>query len=250
VAKLDPSGACLWSKGAGDAGSQSGKSVTVDGADNVLVTGDFIGAMDLGGCPLSMAGGPGLFVAKLDPSGACLWSKGAGDAGSHSGNAVAVDKSGNALVTGFYGGAMDLGGCPLSIAGGPGLFVAKLDPSGACLWNKGAVGGGNQHGQGVAIDGAGNVLVTGYFNGSLSFGEGSIASAGLTDFFLVKLDPAGGHLWNQRGGGHFGDIGYGVAVDSANNVLVAGYFSGTADFGTGPLVSEGGSDVFVAKYGP
>jgi hypothetical protein len=145
---------------------------------------------------------------------------------------------------------MDLGGCPLSIAGGPGLFVAKLDPSGACLWNKGAVGGGNQHGQGVAIDGAGNVLVTGYFNGSLSFGEGSIASAGLTDFFLVKLDPAGGHLWNQRGGGHFGDIGYGVAVDSANNVLVAGYFSGTADFGTGPLVSEGGSDVFVAKYGP
>jgi hypothetical protein len=41
-----------------------------------------------------------------------------------------------------------------------------------------------------------------------------------------------------------------VAVDSANNVLVAGYFSGTADFGTGPLVSEGGSDVFVAKYGP
>jgi hypothetical protein len=40
-----------------------------------------------------------------------------------------------------------------------------------------------------------------------------------------------------------------VAVDDAGNVLVTGSFQGKADFGTGPLVSEGFNDVFIAKYG-
>jgi hypothetical protein len=77
-------GTPLWSKRAGDANEQNAWGVAVDKSGNVLVTGNFTGAMDLGGCPLSKAGGSGLFVAKLDPSGACLWSKGAGDAGGQS----------------------------------------------------------------------------------------------------------------------------------------------------------------------
>jgi hypothetical protein len=138
----------------------------------------------------------------------------------------------------------------LSRLAGTGLYVAKLDPSGACLWSKDAGNAGNQFGKTIAVDGAGNVLVTGYFTGSLSFGEGSIANAGNADFFLVKFDPTGGYVWSQRGGGATDDVGNGVALDGAGNVLVTGTFGGPADFGNGVLVNQGGSDVFIAKFSP
>ena len=44
--------------------------------------------------------------------------------------------------------------------------------------------------------------------------------------------------------------GTGVASDAAGNVLVTGFFEGTVDFGGGPLMSAGSSDVFVVKLEP
>jgi hypothetical protein len=248
LAKLDPSGTCVWSKSGGATGKQSSYDVAIDGPGNALITGEFASTLDLGGCPLSNSGASGLFVAKVDPSGACLWSKAAGD--STSGNSVAVDSSGNVLLTGSYSGALDMGGCPLSKPDGSGFFVAKLDPAGACVWSKGAAADmGNQYGRAVAVDGTDNVLVTGSFDGVVDFGGGSFVSAG-KDFFVVKLDAGGDHQWSRRAGGPLDDTGNGVAVDSVGNVVVTGAFNGTADFGTGPLVSPGGADIFVAKYGP
>ena len=247
VAKLDPSGACLWSKSAGDAGKQTGYGVAIDSADSVLITGGFAGALDLGGCPLSKAGTSATFIAKLDLSGACQWSKSAGETAV--GNAVAVDGGGNILVTGSYDGAVDFGACPLSKAAGSGVYVAKLDASGGCLWNKGAGDAGNHYGHGVAVDSTGNVMVTGSFDGLLDFGGGSFVSAS-NDFFVVKLDATGGYLWSRRAGGPTDDDGNDVAVDGAGNVLVTGAFNETADFGTGPLASAGGADIFVAKFAP
>jgi hypothetical protein len=252
IAKLDAAGKCLWSKDAGDAGAQSAAGVAVDGAGNVLVTGYYQGAMDLGGCSLANAGGTGLFIAKLDPSGKCLWSKSAGDTGSQSGAGVAVDGAGNVVVTGNYSGAFNLGGTCVSLSntGKSGMVVVKLDPSGKCLWSKDVGNASEQYGYGVAVDSAGNVLVTGTFYGSIDFGDGSHASVGDSDFYLVKLDADGKHVWTHYGGGPYGDSGNGVAVDSADDVLVTGIFEGQADFGTGLLVSAGFTDVFIAKYGP
>ena len=66
--------------------------------------------------------------------------------------------------------------------------------------------------------------------------------------FLVKLEANGGHQWSKR----FGDAGYyaetSVAVSASNDVVIAGYFAGAVNFGADPFVSEGGNDVFVAKF--
>src|SRR5437773_827609 len=72
---------------------------------------------------------------------------------------------------------------------------------------------------------------------------------GYQDIFLVKLSPTGTNVWAKRFGGSGVDVATAVAVDKQNNsVIVAGYFTGTVDFGGGPLTSAGGADVFVAKY--
>jgi hypothetical protein len=92
------------------------------------------------------------------------------------------------------------------------------------------------------------LFVTGSFSNTADFGSGPLVSAGSSDIFVAKYDPAGIHLWSQRFGGTGGDIAHSVATDGSNNVLLTGSFSNTADFGGGPLVSEGSWDIFVARY--
>ena len=72
---------------------------------------------------------------------------------------------------------------------------------------------------------------------------------------LVLLTAAGpayadtpAHYWSYGHGGTSGDIIEDVFVDDDNNVYLIGYFQGTADFGGGNLVSNGGNDIVVAKY--
>ncbi|MBI4702842.1 MAG: hypothetical protein HY744_17130 [Deltaproteobacteria bacterium] len=59
------------------------------------------------------------------------------------------------------------------------------------------------------------------------------------------------HLWSKRfGDASDGQAGYRAAVDGSGNVFVVGRFEGSADFGGGPLKSEGLGDIFLAKLGP
>ena len=118
------------------------------------------------------------------------------------------------------------------------------------LWSNRFGGTSSEYGHSVAIDSAGNVLVTGYFQGTADFGGGGLTSAGDLDVFVAKYDASGKHLWSKRFGGTSGDYGLSVAIDSAGNVLVTGYFQGTVDFGGGGLTNAGSVDIFVAKFSP
>ena len=238
----------LWSKRFGDANGQFGESVTVDGSGNVFLTGAFLGSVDFGGGPLTSAGQADIFLAKFDPAGNHLWSKRFGDATDQFPRSVAVDGSGNAFLTGYFTGSVDFGGGPLTSAGLEDIFLAKFDPAGTHLWSKRFGDANSQIGQGVAVDGLGNVFLTGYFSGSVDFGGGPLTSAVGYDIFLAKFDAAGTHLWSKRFGDATGQFGLSVAVDGSGNVFLTGRFLGSADFGGGPLTSAGGYDIFLAKF--
>jgi hypothetical protein len=256
VTKLDASGNHLWSKLLGDAGSTFWHSIgaAADGSDDLVLTGGFTGTVDFGGVPLVSAGGGDIFVAKLDAAGNHLWSERFGDADDQSGAAVAVDGSGNVVLTGYARGTTDFGGAPLTSAGVYDVFVTKLDASGQHLWSQRFGDEHDQWGVGVAIDGAGNVLLTGTARGLVDFGGGALGRRDVSDAFLAKFDPSGSYLWSTRlcGGASSGaqSNGQAVAVDGSNDVLFTGNFKGTVDFGSGPLVSAGGDDVLVGKFGP
>ncbi|MDH3217262.1 MAG: hypothetical protein OEN01_13420, partial [Candidatus Krumholzibacteria bacterium] len=216
---------------------------------NVVVTGDFQGTVDFGGGNLVSAGSTDIFVAKYDASGAHQWSQRFGSTNSDAGYGVAVDASGNVVVTGEFRGTVDFGGGNLVSAGSDDIFVAKYDASGAHQWSQRAGSTNLERGYGVAIDASGNVVVTGPFQGTVDFGGGDLVSAGSTDIFVAKYDASGAHQWSQRAGSTGGDIGQGVAVDASGNVVVTGEFQGTVEFGGGDLVSAGSTDIFVAKFG-
>ncbi|MFO7659499.1 MAG: hypothetical protein R6V77_01180 [Candidatus Cloacimonadaceae bacterium] len=110
-------------------------------------------------------------------------------------------------------------------------------------------GGGTDYdgANGIAIDNDGNVLVTGYFRGTASFGDFSLTSLGETDIFVGKTDPSGHWLWVRRAGSVGDDDGIKIKTDNYGNVYVVGYYSGVSDFGSLNLTSAGSMDIFVAK---
>jgi hypothetical protein len=121
--------------------------------------------------------------------------------------------------------------------------------SGTHLWSEQIGGTSSDQAKSVTVDGGGNVLITGYFIGSVDFGGGPLPSTGL-DIFVAKYSASGSHLWSKRFGGSSSDLGNAIAVDGSGNVFVTGYFQNTIDFGAGPLASNGALDLFLTKLSP
>src|SRR6218665_2025973 len=102
-------------------------------------------------------------------------------------------------------------------------------------------GAGDDAGNSITTDAAGNVYTTGHFEGTADFDPGAgtftLASAGKKDIFISKLDAAGNFQWAIAFGDTGIDRGSFIATDAAGNVYVTGFFSGTVDFDPGPGTS-------------
>jgi len=194
---------------------------------------------------------------KLSTTHALEWNETwDGSSGGDSGYGIALDGSGNAFIT----GSTNSGGIA---AGLDNFCLLKYDSSGNLLWDRTWGGSANELGRGIAVDGSGNVFISGetYIRGVGSYaflflkydssgnmlwnktgrGRGyGIAVDGsgnvfITGSYLLKYDSSGNLLWNKTGGGR----GYGIAVDGSGNAFIAG---STVSDGTRP------SDVFLLKY--
>jgi hypothetical protein len=154
------------------------------------------------------------------------------------------------VVGGYSQETVDFGGGPLVSAGSFDIYIAKLDAAGSHLWSYRYGDAAAQLGLGVAVDGSGNAAITGRLKGTADFGLGPLTSAGGDDVFVAKLDPLGSALWSQRYGELLGQNGRDVAFDAAGYLLITGWMSGSADFGSGPLLSAGGTDVLLARLAP
>jgi hypothetical protein len=248
AATPSPGQTYFWSQRFGSTGEDLGFSVVVDGSGSVVVTGRFEGTVNFGGGTLVSAGDADIFVAKYNANGAHQWSQRFGSTSYDQGVAVAVDGSGNVVVTGSFQGTVNFGGGALVSAGDADIFVAKYNANGVHQWSQRFGSTGFDLGTAIAVDGSGTVVVTGGFEGTTNFGGGSLVSAGGYEVFVAKYNASGVHQWSQRFGSTLDDLGYDVAVDGSGAVVVTGYFMGTVNFGGGNLVSAGSLDIFVAKY--
>jgi uncharacterized delta-60 repeat protein len=204
--KYDPSGNEAWVRRynrliiGGLNGEDDAASIVVDGQGNVYVTG------------LSQRGvttAADYATVKYNSSGVEQWvGLYSGDTSRQSfAKAIAVDNSGNVYVTGLSQG----GGTPTDFA------TVKYDANGNQQWAQryDAPGDRDDNANSIAVDGQGNVYVTGE-----SWGSGT-----LYDCATIKYNSAGVQQWIQRynGPGNGSDYGNSVAVDAQGGVYVTGW---------------------------
>lgn len=251
LAKFDSNGNPLLSKRFGGATDDQASGLAVAGTDILLsITTD--GGVDFGGGNLASAGGYDIMLGRVTGAGAHVFSKKFGDGSNQVGTSLAVDAQGNALLTGRIEGSIQLGGAAGGIAamGAFDGFLAKLDTNGTGVWVKQYGGAGvDIIGNGVASGAGSDVVVTGAATGAFNFGGGILPAGGGSDFFAVRYDSTGKHLWSVRGGDAANQVGAAAAIDSAGDVPVAGYIEGSLMLEGANVSSLSVFDVLVGKLG-
>ena len=154
----------------------------------------------------------------------------------NSGNAVALDSTGNAYVTGTSYGGLSFPNSLQPIFGGPSTgtdaFVTKVDTTGAQVWWTYLGGGGNDSGTGIALDSSGNVYVTGqtFSTNFPTVNPVQPAYGGGGDAFVAEINNAGtAFVYSTFLGGSAADGGSAIAVDSEGDTFVTGQTS-SSDF--------------------
>jgi len=264
VAKLDSTGSSLhYSTYIGGGHDDWGNSIAVSPAGNAYVTGN-TNSTDFPVTPdafdTTLSGSRDSFVVKLNATGSGLtYSTYLGGGGSDDGLSIAIDSAGNAYVTGYTSSAdfpATPGAFDAALSGPSDAFIAKLNSTGSSLLYSTYLGsGGDDVGDSIAIDSAGNAYVTGStYSAGFPITPGAFDNSyngGLYDSFVAKLDSTGRSiLYSTYLGGGGDDAGSSIAVDSTGNACVTGY-TGSADFPVTPgafaTTLNGPTDAFVAK---
>jgi uncharacterized delta-60 repeat protein len=202
--KYSNAGSALWTNrynGPGN-GADQATAMVLDASGNVFVTGYSTGS----------GGDFDYATVKYSSAGLPLWTNrynGPGN-GIDEPWAIAVDKSGNAIVTGVSMGVSNYD-----------YATIKYSSAGVPLWTNryDGPGSGFDFAKSITLDSGNNVIVTGW----------STNTTGGNDYATIKYSSAGVPLWTNRynGPGNGDDFATKVGVDTNNNVFVTGYTTGT-----------------------
>ena len=203
-------------------------SIAMDGSGNVYVTGQSWGS----------GSGYDYATIKYNSSGAEEWVaiyNGPGNS-NDVGSSIAVDSSGSVYVTGYsFGGSVTI----LDYA------TIKYNSAGAQQWvaRYNGPGNGQDWARAIAVDGLGNVYVTGFSDGTLTT---------VRDYATVKYNSAGTQQWVKRynGPGNDLDFAWAIAVDGSGNVYVTGFSKGSGtntDYAT-IKYNSAGTQLWVQRY--
>lgn len=218
-----------WAYGAGDAGSDEGRSIATDHAGNTYVTGSFKYYATFGDITLinSSAAYTTIFVAKYDLNGNWIWAKSAGGSNNDYAYGITVDDSANVFITGTFVNSASFGTTTLtdSSSGDYAMFVAKLDSNGSWLWAKKAVSDwyGYVHGTSICAGSDGSAYVTGYYQYDALFGTNELRGSSRENLFIAKISSTGSWLWAKyRNSSGYARYSNGITVDAADNVYITG----------------------------
>lgn len=264
IAKYSPNGDLIWVKNfLGDAFISSLES---DSSGNLYIMGYFTEAIDLNpnsatNASYTTLGSFDIFIAKLDVNGTFVWGGRIGSSDFERAYDMTLDNQDNIYLTGSISGMIDFDISDNEFLVGRSTssqFIVKLDKNANVLWGKADASGS---GRAIAVDDEYNIYVAGTYRGSADLDPGPdvftiINNRTVTSLFVSKLDNTGSFI---SGGGALAEnidsisLPVSIALDSNNNVYVAGYFARTVDFDIGSgeqyINSSGFWDVFVLKLG-
>ncbi|MBD3638652.1 MAG: T9SS type A sorting domain-containing protein [Crocinitomicaceae bacterium] len=264
VLKLDLDGNTIWNKSIGGPEGDNGRSIVLDGANNIYVAGRFRDTVDFDpglGVSQAYSSNFGAFLLKLNSTGEFEWVRDITGSSSVTGTAVEVDNLGNVYFGGTYYDSADfdptLSTQYLNSLGSRDIFLQKYDTSGNYIWTKTFGGVFADDLASITTDLSGSLYLAGNFQGSMDLDPGVGIYNALTtgngdrDIFIVKLTQTGDFVWGHDFGNVNTDWPFSVKTDQYGNVYTTGTFQGFVDFDPSPefhsIVDQGGSDIYVNK---
>ncbi len=268
IIKFNSSGVAQWGKWIDGTGSGvDGQGVTIDTAGNVYITGSSASVvhadwLSLLGSKPDGTSTAGAFIVKYNSSGVAQWGKWIDGSGSNDYSyGIASDSNNNVYITGYAGNNFQselstlMGAKPGATTGAS--YILKYNSSGVPQWGKWIDGSASsEQGNRIVTDSLNNIYVVGYGNGTFQTELASVMNikpvTGVNNgAFVLKFNSSGVAQWGRWIDGASDDRGYGVAVDSLQNVYVTGYTVGdlqtdiTSLIGTKPGASN---NSFIVKY--
>lgn len=175
---------------------------------------------------------------------------------------IAIDQQKNVYTVGYFNGTTDFmpgsGTVNLTTAGVEDAFIQKLDSLGNYVWAVRIGGTGADIARSVAINSAGEVIISGTFTNQVDMNPGTStnnfgsASTG-TNSFILKLSSAGTYINCIALAGTGTEAILDLQIDGTDAIYTTGYFMGTVDFDPGAGTANFSSflnteDIFIAKY--
>ncbi len=216
LAKQDLEGNVQWQRALGGSGSDLGNGIATDSLGNVYIVGT---------TNSSGAGQNDIYFAKYNSLGTIQWQRTLGLSGQENGLSIAVDSLDDIYIAGHTSSTG---------AGSQDFFIGKYASDSSSYWSRTFGGSSSDIAEAVALDSLNNVYVVGYTN---SAGQGG------NDFLLVKYSSSGTLEWQRTLGSTGSDTGRAIAIDSLDNV----YIAGNSDLGG---TGFGSNDGLIAKYNP
>lgn len=256
AAKISDLGSWEWIITAGGEGDDVVSDISLDDSNLPYIVGSFTGTWsDFSGTNLSgdNALDHDLFVARLVPTGYWVWALAANGDGDQVGQAIAIDTSGDAYVTGFIEGNSTFD-TALSQTEGKDIFVAKVNNDGTWGWVEHVEGIGNDYGRGLDLDSNDAIHITGKHTDYSLFGTTNLTASFGPEVFVAKISNSGTWDWavtsissSQSLEGEMGNEAKAIGIDASGDIHITGIFQAQMTMGTLNLISNAHDDVFIAK---
>lgn len=238
-----------WARSYGGVSTDRAVGVALQNGE-VWINNLFAGTVDFGGGPVASSGQLDLILLTLNKDGQLRSTRRAGGAGSDEpSRAPAVDRCGNATITGYFQNQTDLGGGPLIGTTPITGFIARYAGDGSHVFSR-TLNGVGALGNNTALGPDNSIWILGSYRSALTLGSIALQGAGSEDLFVTRIKPDGTHLWARGFGGSGEDSADSIAVGADGSAYIAGQFVNTVDFGGTALTSAGQDDIFLIKLAP
>jgi len=223
-AQFDASGNPVWAHSASDVDTETANAVTVDGYDNIYITGSFNGSsLTFGLITLNRVFDYDAYIVKVSSSGTALWAYSAGDFGTDIGVDIVADATNSIYLTGnFNSGTMTIGSTMLTNSGSNDVFTVKYDTAGTAMWAKNTAGTGDELVNKINFDACGYIYLAGNYSTTFNFGANSLTNWGGKDAMILKYDDAGNEVWGKGCGVTNEDDGTALSGNTGGNIIFTG----------------------------
>lgn len=224
----------------------------MDGSD-LIIAGVFDDDLALGEAVLAPVGENDVFLARLNGNDEVIWAMSIGSDFDDDLTGLALGLNDDIYATGSFWLKVQLGDFILTSTQSPkSIFLTKISAAtGTVAWAQKMEGSDVKVSKDLLMNHEGDIIVSGFFSGTLFIGDTTLQAASPTDLFVASFYSDGNLNWALNRGTSGITKALTSCILSNNNIVLGGIFNDTLKIANNSMVAEtSDDDVFIACFSP